>query len=137
MINPVREEQIEQQFFADLKALPQLREGVAKGLPELASLGYRIVVFTEGSRDKCDLVLKHYDLRQFVGQIFEGPKNAESFSRLKLLNTSGHSGVVVGDQLDRDIAPAKQAGFVTIYFPGGFRPKWQAEHEHVVLTGPH
>ena len=32
---------------------------------------------------------------------------------------------MIGDQLDRDIAPAKAAGLTTIFFPGGFRPKWQ------------
>jgi putative hydrolase of the HAD superfamily len=31
---------------------------------------------------------------------------------------------MVGDQLDRDIAPAKEAGLTTIYFPSGFKPKW-------------
>jgi len=29
------------------------------------------------------------------------------------------------DPLDRDIVPAKKAGFTTLYFPGGFRPSWE------------
>jgi hypothetical protein len=29
---------------------------------------------------------------------------------------------MIGDQLDRDIGPAKEAGLRTIYFPGGFAP---------------
>lgn len=87
-IDPILEEKIEQQFFRDLKSLPQLREGVAQGLPELSILGCRIVVFTEGSREKCDLVLRHYDLRQYFDQIFEGPKNLETFRRLELLYTN-------------------------------------------------
>lgn len=131
-IDPIHEKKIEQQFFSDLKSFPKLREGVAKGLPELSILGCRIVMFTEGSREKCDLVLKHYDLRQYFDQIFEGPKNLETFGRLKLLNTFSHPAIVIGDQLDRDIGPAKQAGMITIYFPGGFRPKWQADHESVL-----
>jgi len=36
---------------------------------------------------------------------------------------------MIGDQLDRDIAPAKAAGLITIYFPGGFQPKWQQRAE--------
>jgi putative hydrolase of the HAD superfamily len=64
-----------------------------------------------------------------VDQIFEGPKNTDTFRRLARLRTSSLPAIVVGDQLDRDIAPAQNAGFVTIYFPGGFRPKWQAGYE--------
>ena len=104
---------------------------MAKGLPELASLGCRIVVFTEGSREKSDTILNHYELRQYVDQIFEGPKNVETFRRLGRLNGSNNPAIVVGDQLDRDIAPAKQAGLITVFFPGGFRPKWQLDHEDV------
>lgn len=131
-IDTIFEEKLEQQFFRELKSIPQLREGVAQGLPELSILGCRIVVFTEGSRERCDLILRHYDLRKYFDQILEGPKNLETFRRLELLNTSGHPAIVVGDQLDRDIAPAKQAGMITIYFPGGFRPKWQMDHEKVL-----
>jgi putative hydrolase of the HAD superfamily len=31
---------------------------------------------------------------------------------------------MIGDQLDRDIVPAMEADFLTIYFPGGFQPNW-------------
>jgi hypothetical protein len=34
--------------------------------------------------------------------------------------------MMVGDQLDRDIEPAKAAGFVTAWFPGGFTPRWSS-----------
>jgi len=40
-------------------------------------------------------------------------------------------GFMVGDQLDRDIAPAKTAGLTTIYFPGGFKPGWHSAEEEV------
>src|SRR5262249_3069524 len=95
-----------------------------RGIPCLAQLRCRIVVFTEGSREKCDALLRHYGLREHVDQIVEGPKQVDTFRRLARLHVSKHPAVVVGDQLDRDIAPAKQAGLITIYFPGGFRPKW-------------
>ncbi len=38
---------------------------------------------------------------------------------------------MVGDQLDRDIGPAKEAGLTTIYFPGGFSPRWAPAEESV------
>jgi ribonucleotide monophosphatase NagD (HAD superfamily) len=50
------------------------------------------------------------------------------------LNESNNPAIVIGDQLDRDIAPAKQAGLITVFFPGGFRPKWQLDHEDVAQT---
>jgi putative hydrolase of the HAD superfamily len=125
----VHAEEIERQFVSDLKRLPELRSGVLEGLPTLVGLGCRIVVFTEGNREKCDLILRHYSLRQYVDQIFEGPKNTDTFRRLARLRASGLPTIIVGDQLDRDIAPAQKAGFVTIHFPGGFHPKWQVTNE--------
>ena len=38
---------------------------------------------------------------------------------------------MIGDQLDRDIAPAKAAGLITVYFPGGFRPKWTPDESSI------
>jgi putative hydrolase of the HAD superfamily len=38
---------------------------------------------------------------------------------------------MIGDQLDRDIRPAKEAGLRTIYFPGGFRPGWEVDEQSV------
>ena len=38
---------------------------------------------------------------------------------------------MIGDQLQRDIAPAKAAELTTIYVPGRFKPRWEP-HEHVV-----
>ena len=35
---------------------------------------------------------------------------------------------MVGDQIDRDILPARDAGFRTALFPGRFRPKWTLQH---------
>jgi putative hydrolase of the HAD superfamily len=31
---------------------------------------------------------------------------------------------MIGDQLDRDIQPAREAGLTTFLFRGGFTPKW-------------
>jgi len=73
---------LEQSFFNELKKLPELRSGVPEGLSTLANLGWRIVAFTEGAREKCELILGHYRLRQYVDQIFEGAKNIDTFRRL-------------------------------------------------------
>ena len=43
---------------------------------------------------------------------------------------------MIGDQLDRDIAYARDAGFRTILFPGTFSPYWldntEAEPDYVI-----
>ena len=31
---------------------------------------------------------------------------------------------MVGDQLDRDIVPAREAGLLAVWVPSAFRPKW-------------
>ena len=45
---------------------------------------------------------------------------------LKLVGSTSNA-YMIGDQIDRDILPAKQAGLKTIYFPGGFKPRWHDE----------
>ena len=32
--------------------------------------------------------------------------------------------IMIGDQLDKDIAPAQEAGLIGVYYPGGFMPTW-------------
>ena len=38
---------------------------------------------------------------------------------------------MIGDQLDRDIRCAGEAGFETFYFPSGFVPYWNRDITHV------
>ena len=33
---------------------------------------------------------------------------------------------MIGDQIARDMAPAKAAGLTTVYVPGAFKPRWEA-----------
>ncbi len=58
---------------------------------------------------------------------------ADLFRRIaRRLKVSPETCFVVGDQLDRDIAPAREAGMKTIYFPGGFHPEWAPAVENVL-----
>jgi putative hydrolase of the HAD superfamily len=38
---------------------------------------------------------------------------------------------MIGDQLDRDIAPAKEAGLKTIFFASGFVPRWSSRVDDI------
>jgi FMN phosphatase YigB (HAD superfamily) len=48
-------------------------------------------------------------------------KKAESFVQLcERHNAEPRQSIAVGDQLDREIRAAKEAGLITVHFPGGF-----------------
>ena len=50
--------------------------------------------------------------------------NSQVYKRIKKLGTEHDLFYMVGDQMDRDINFSKSEGYVTIYFPGGFSPRW-------------
>jgi putative hydrolase of the HAD superfamily len=120
---------LEEDFYADLKAHPPLRKGVADGLAELSVLDLRPLIVTEGHKKRCEELLSVYGLEDFLEGLVEAPKQSGLFSRLLRLHGGYHRGFMVGDQLDRDIAPAKEVGFTTLYFPSGFVPKWSLDIE--------
>jgi putative hydrolase of the HAD superfamily len=113
---------IVQGFFGDLGKLAPLRPGVLVGLARLAEAGHLVVVATEGAKDKIELLLEAHGLSRYVRTVVSAPK-AEPLYR-RLAKTASGVKMMVGDQIDRDIAPAKKAGFVTAWFPGGFMPRW-------------
>lgn len=122
---------IAQRFLERLQARPQLRPGVREGLVEFAARGYVMIVVTEGTGPKCNDLLRHYEFENLVDRVIESPKHPDLYRRICKLGGGADVSVMIGDQLDRDILPAKEAGLVTIYFPGGFKPKWST------VTGGH
>lgn len=117
-------ERIESAFIAALGAVPDLRPGVREGLTRVARTGRRVFVLTEGSRSKALRAATHHQVEHLFDRVIEAPKGLRLFARVLKL-TQPRLAVMVGDQLERDIRPAKAAGFATIYFPGGFRPRWE------------
>lgn len=58
--------------------------------------------------------------------LIEARKRRRLFERVvAALPTRSVKAFMIGKQLDRDIAPAKAAGLTTIFFPRGFKSKWQ------------
>ncbi len=115
---------IELAFLELLRNTPKLRTGVQDGLRQLSEQGFTIIIITEGSKAKCDELLKVYELDFLIERVIESPKHPDLYRRVCRLGGGANLAVMIGDQLDRDILPAKEAGLQTIYFPGGFRPKW-------------
>ena len=115
---------IENRFFdAIINTIPELRPGVASTLKQLHEYNIPIVVVTEGKPDRCQKLLTDHKINEVVSSIVYGSKNVSLYKRLMAKNTSQVK-FMIGDQLDRDIEPAQKAGFKTIYYPGGFWPKW-------------
>lgn len=121
----------EQGFLAKLTQGPSLRPGVAEALSDLNHAGHRLFVVTEGSRVKAEQSLERLDLTRYFDRLIEGKKRPELYRRILKLAGSPETTFMVGDQLDRDIAPARAAGLRTIYFPGGFAPKWAPDEQKV------
>jgi putative hydrolase of the HAD superfamily len=122
-------EELGSEFHADLQKRATLRTGVLEGMTEIGALGLRPMVVTEGHKKRCEELLRFYQLEKFFQSLLEAPKQIALYARLFKLHGGYDRRFMIGDQLDRDISPAKQAGYVTIYFPSGFVPKWSPDKE--------
>lgn len=122
---------IEQHFFAGLAAPPALRPGVMDGLERLHADGCLLLIISEGAKAKVDRNAERLGVASFFDRVLEAPKSPEIYHRVLRLTGTPHRAFMVGDQLDRDIVPAKAAGIGTIYFPGGFQPRWSRAVEEV------
>ncbi|APR52133.1 HAD family hydrolase [Sphingomonas koreensis] len=114
----------ERSFFAAISMPPALRPGVADGLTALVDAGCTILIVTEGAQAKVAKTADTLGLGGHFTRIIEGRKRPELYRRIIRLTAAPDNAFMVGDQLDRDIMPAKAAGLTTVYFPGGFRPRW-------------
>lgn len=132
-------EKIETAYFQDIAKNPALRPGVADGLKRLHSAGHTLLIVSEGRKAKIESVAEQLGVRACFDRVIEGIKSAELYRRILRLTGMPKRAFMIGDQLDRDIVPAKAAGLETIYFPGGFQPRWslnfsQAQADHVIET---
>jgi putative hydrolase of the HAD superfamily len=106
-----------------LAATPHLRIGVVEGLAQIDQMGVSIVVVTEDAAERCQSILRTHKIDSFVSEIVSMRKTATSFRQLKSRLAEPRV-FMVGDQLDRDVAPAAESGCRTIYFPSEFSPFW-------------
>src|SRR3546814_4127981 len=88
-------------------------------------------VITEGERDRVRRTARAHQLEGLFDRIIEAPKIPRIYQRALRLVGDASTAFMVGDQLQRDIRPAKEAGLRTIYFPGGFRPHWELKEQTV------
>jgi putative hydrolase of the HAD superfamily len=89
-------------------------------------------VLTEGSLARAQATAAALAIDSYLERIVEVKKERPTLVRMhKALGAPVHV-FMVGDQLERDIRPARQAGFTTVFFPGAFRPRWEDTSEDVV-----
>ena len=112
-------------YLLELGALPPLREGVAETLKAASELGVPITVVSEERRERCEVRLAAHDLAALVADVVSAPKSLDLYRRLRREAPSRWV-AMVGDQPDRDISPAKRAGFWTFLFPSAFAPYWSS-----------
>lgn len=122
---------IEQSYIHRLSMPPKLRPGVTTGLVALSERSLFPIVVTESAKRRCTELLAYHCLDSMLQRVIEAPKTVQLYKRVHSTAKSGSRAVMIGDQLDRDIAPAKIAGLVTVYFPGGFVPGWAPQSEVV------
>jgi putative hydrolase of the HAD superfamily len=122
---------VEKEFIQMVRRVPKLREGVWSGLEELRQMGTTIFVITEGARERAIRTASALGISRFLDRLIEAPKRTELYRRVLQLRRASGGAFMVGDQLDRDIGPAKRAGLETIYFPGGFIPRWSPDVEAI------
>lgn len=122
---------IEERFLRGISQTPPLRTGVVDGLDALHAAGCLVLILTEGSSEQVRSTAEATGLIGHFDRIIEAPKQSRLYERVMRLTGAPQRAFMVGDQLDRDIAPAKRAGLVTIYFPGGFAPRWAPDEAEV------
>lgn len=125
-------------YFANLSKQVELRPSVKATLAELHKRQVEIIVVSEGNRDRVVDTLGAHGLDAYVSRTITGEKSVDMYRRLLKLAGDPAKAICVGDQLDRDIAFAKAAGFKAVYFPGGFTPEWTDQnlliHADVTIT---
>ncbi len=95
------------------------------GLSELYNSGTKILVLTEGHKNRVVQTAEWHGIMKLIYRVIEAKKDRRLFERVLRLVGNPANAVMIGDQITKDIVPASEAGLRTIYIPGSFRPKWE------------
>ena len=121
---PEARSEIELTYYTQLRQKPRLRWGVRPSFEILDEAGVEIWIVSEGAEQRVRAKLEEHDLDQYTARIITGKKTKEFYHHIVSLARKRTFCAMIGDQLDRDIVPAKLAGLKTVYLPGQFSPKW-------------
>ncbi len=124
-MEPSAVEAIVSEFVSALGQTPTLLPNVTDAVNAGKRAGFVLYVMTEGRIDRQRRLMEVHGLQSAFEGVWELTKNEAQFARL-LARFPECRVVVVGDQPDRDIVPAKAAGCTTVFVPGPFTPDWNA-----------
>ncbi len=124
LIKPDVVEAIVSDYVQALARMPPLLGGVPEGVRAAKTAGLRLFVMTEGRIEKQKSLLEKHGLLDSFESVWEMTKERSQFDRV-VGRFAGSRVVVIGDQPDRDIVPAKAAGCSTVLVPSRFKPSWQ------------
>jgi len=110
-------------FQETLKHTPPLLPNVPEGLRLAVTAGLKVYVVSEGSHHAVMSALAAHELLPYVSQVLTATKSATLYQRLSAL-AKPDTAAMIGDQLDRDIVPAREGGLIAVWIPGAFAPKW-------------
>jgi putative hydrolase of the HAD superfamily len=111
------------EYLARLHDLPDLLPGVRDGLAAARNAGVEVWVLSEGVADRQRARVAEHGISDLINGLAEVTKTVEQFDRQRR-RFAPRPLYVVGDQPDRDIAPARAAGCRTVLVPSRFRPHW-------------
>ena len=110
-------------YEATLNGMPPILGGVTEGLRLAKERGIPVYVVSEGPLEGIRLRLQALGLERLTTSALSAVKSRELYMRLKQ-RAKPNQAVMIGDQPDRDIRLAHEAGLQTILVFGRFRPKW-------------
>ena len=128
-ISRVAEQDVESITVAFAQAVgraPAILPGVREGLEAAAREGLDVWVLTEWSAERQRARIAAHGLDSLIRGVAEVIKNKEQFARQQR-RFAPRILYVIGDQPDRDVAPARAAGCRAVLVPSRFRPAWHQE----------
>lgn len=109
-----------------IEAQPDLLPGVIEGLTYARNAGVDVHVLTESQADLQRTRVLGCGVTDLIKDLAEVTKTVEEFDRQRR-RFAPKLVCVVGDQPDRDIAPARAAGCLAVLVPSRFRPTWHTD----------
>ena len=109
-----------------VSSTPPLLPTVREGLELARRRSISVYVITEGPAETTHANLKELEIESLTSGVLSAQKTPELYTRLKQ-RAAPHKAFMIGDQPDRDIRFAKEAGITPILVLGRFRPVWFRE----------
>jgi putative hydrolase of the HAD superfamily len=110
--------------YADILAgVPPVLTGVTVGLQLAREREIPVYVISEGPLDLLQTRLNALGLDRLTGGALSAAKSPDLYARLRQ-RAAPREALMIGDQPDRDIRFAHEAGLKTVFVRGRFRPSW-------------